>query len=98
MPRTTRFACTVCPSLRALTFDIFGLIKVIEAKGEAREAPKVVENWGEPDASKCVLATAIVDRKFDPLLGVARRNGLIDVLSPINGDVCASISNQNQSD
>ncbi|XP_060168076.1 uncharacterized protein LOC132598932 [Lycium barbarum] len=98
MPRTTTLESPGCPSLRALTFDILGLIKVIEAKGEQKEAPKVVERWGEPDASRCVLATSIIDRQFDPLLGVARRNGLIEVLSPVNGNVCASISNQNQSD
>ncbi|XP_060194782.1 uncharacterized protein LOC132623984 [Lycium barbarum] len=98
MPRTTILESPGCPSLRALTFDILGLIKVIEAKGEQNEAPKVVERWGEPNASRCVLATSIIDRQFDPLLGVARRNGLIEVLSPVNGNVCASISNQNQSD
>ncbi|KAK4352841.1 hypothetical protein RND71_028359 [Anisodus tanguticus] len=91
MPRTTTLEC---PSLRALTFDILGLIKVIEGKGEQKEAPRVVERWGEPDASRCVLATSILD----PILGVARRKGFIEVLSPVNGDVRASISNQNQSD
>ncbi|KAJ8541844.1 hypothetical protein K7X08_002660 [Anisodus acutangulus] len=70
MPRTTTLEC---PSLRALTFDILGLIKVIEGKGEQKEAPRVVERWGEPDASRCVLATSILD----PILGVARRNGFI---------------------
>lgn len=40
---------------------------VIEGKGEQKEAPKVVERWGEPDASRCVLATSIVDREFDPV-------------------------------
>ncbi|XP_060185977.1 uncharacterized protein LOC132615385 [Lycium barbarum] len=98
MPRTATLESPDFPSLRALTFDILGLIKVIEAKGEQKEAPKVVERWGEPDASRCVLATSIIDRQFDPLLGVARRNGLIEVLIPVNGNVCASISNKNQSD
>ncbi|XP_019266671.1 PREDICTED: uncharacterized protein LOC109244092 [Nicotiana attenuata] len=98
MPRTTTLECPGCPPLRALTFDILGLIKVIEGKGEQKEAPKVVERWGEPDASRCVLATSIVDREFDPLLGVARKNGSIDVLSPVNGDVRASISNGSQNE
>ncbi|KAK4349684.1 hypothetical protein RND71_032439 [Anisodus tanguticus] len=96
MPRTTTVESSGCPPLRALTFDILGLIKVIEAKGEQKEAPKVVERWGEPDASRCVLATSLVDREFDPLLGVARRNGKIEVLSPVNGDVRASISIESQ--
>ncbi|XP_009776214.1 uncharacterized protein [Nicotiana sylvestris] len=98
MPRTTTLECPGCPPLRALTFDILGLIKVIEGKGEQKEAPKVVERWGEPDASRCVLATSIVDREFDPLLGVARKSGSIDVLSPVNGDVRASISNGSQNE
>ncbi|KAM3271070.1 WD repeat-containing protein 74-like [Capsicum chacoense] len=96
MPRTITVESSGCPPLRALTFDILGLIKVIEAKGEQKEAPKVVERWGEPDASRCVLATSLVDREFDPLLGVARKNGKIEVLSPVNGDVRASISIESQ--
>ncbi|KAG9146950.1 hypothetical protein Leryth_005212 [Lithospermum erythrorhizon] len=43
-----------CPPLRALTFDVLGLIKVIEARDEDNGAPKVVEKWGEPDSSKCI--------------------------------------------
>ncbi|KAF3635761.1 putative calcium-dependent protein kinase 3-like [Capsicum annuum] len=96
MPRTIAVESSGCPPLRALTFDILGLIKVIEAKGEQKEAPKVVERWGEPDASRCVLATSLVDREFDPLLGVARKNGKIEVLSPVNGDIHASISIESQ--
>ncbi|KAK6781739.1 hypothetical protein RDI58_019535 [Solanum bulbocastanum] len=96
MPRTTTVESSGCPPLRALTFDILGLIKVVEAKGEQKEAPKVVEKWGEPDASRCVLAASLVDREFDPLLGVARKSGKIEVVSPVNGDVRASISIESQ--
>ncbi|KAE8057309.1 hypothetical protein FH972_014010 [Carpinus fangiana] len=83
MPRTTTIECPGCPPLRALTFDVLGLIKVIEAHGKQGRVPKVVERWGEPDSSKCVLATSINDRKIDP----------IEVCSPINGDVRFTVPN-----
>ncbi|XP_023520037.1 WD repeat-containing protein 74-like [Cucurbita pepo subsp. pepo] len=92
MPRTTKVDCPGCPRLRALTFDVLGLIKVIEARGKEGEIPKVVERWGEPDFSKSVLAASLVDRKFDPLLAVARKNGLIEVLNPLNGNLHVAIS------
>ncbi|XP_019266673.1 PREDICTED: cytochrome c-like [Nicotiana attenuata] len=66
MPCTITLDCPGCPPLKALTFGILRLIKVIEGKGEQKEAPKVVERWGETDASRCVLDTSIVDREFDP--------------------------------
>ncbi|XP_019152207.1 PREDICTED: WD repeat-containing protein 74-like [Ipomoea nil] len=92
MPRTITAESPGCPRLRALTFDVLGLIKVIEARGgEQKEAPAVVERWGAPDSSRCVLATSMIDREHDPLLGVARKNGMIEVLSPINGDVRLAI-------
>ncbi|XP_059442482.1 uncharacterized protein LOC132174813 [Corylus avellana] len=93
MPRTTTIECPGCPPLRALTFDVLGLIKVIEAQGTQGGIPKVVERWGEPDSSKCVLAASINDRKIDPLLAVARKGGMIEVCSPINGDVRFTVSN-----
>lgn len=96
MPRTTTLESPGCPSLRALTFDVLGLIKVIEAKGEGRAPAEVVERWGEPDSSRGVLASSIIDRELDPLLGVARKNGLVELLSPINGVVQVSVSNDNQ--
>lgn len=40
---------------------------VIEAHGKQGGIPKVVERWGEPDSSKCVLAASINDRKIDPV-------------------------------
>ncbi|XP_030961641.1 WD repeat-containing protein 74-like [Quercus lobata] len=96
MPRTTTLECPGCPSLRALTFDALGLIKVIEAKGSQGGAPRVVERWGELDSSKCVLAASINDRKDDPLLAVARKTGMIEVLSAINGNICFTVSNANE--
>ncbi|KAJ4821862.1 hypothetical protein Tsubulata_038435 [Turnera subulata] len=91
MPRTTTLECPGCPPLRALTFDSLGLIKVIESRG-VRATPQVVERWGDPDASKCVLAASIDDRKQNPLLAVARKNGAMEVLNPLNGEVRATIS------
>ncbi|KAE8056654.1 hypothetical protein FH972_013402 [Carpinus fangiana] len=93
MPRTTTIECPGCPPLRALTFDVLGLIKVIEAHGKQGGVPKVVERWFEPDTSKCVLAASINDRKIDPLLAVARKSGVIEVCSPINGDVRFTVPN-----
>ncbi|KAG6747170.1 hypothetical protein POTOM_049551 [Populus tomentosa] len=92
MPRTTTLECPGCPPLRALTFDSLGLIKVIESRGE-RGIPQVVERWGDPDSSKCVLAASIDDRKKDPLLAVARKNGEVEVLNPLNGEIRVVFSN-----
>lgn len=40
---------------------------VVEARGKQGGVAKVVERWGEPDSSKCVLAASINDREFDPV-------------------------------
>ncbi|KAJ6748442.1 hypothetical protein OIU79_029534 [Salix purpurea] len=88
MPRTTTLECPGCPPLRALTFDSLGLIKVIESR-----VPQVVERWGDPDPSKCVLAASIDDRKKDPLLAVARKNGEVEAVNPLNGEIHAVFSN-----
>lgn len=93
MPRTSAVELPGCPPIRALTFDVLGLVKVIEAHGKQGAIPKVVDRWGDPDASKCVLAASIDDRKHDPLLAVARKSSLIEVISPITGDLRVSISN-----
>ncbi|GMP34075.1 hypothetical protein CsSME_00007108 [Camellia sinensis var. sinensis] len=94
MPRTTTLECPGCPSLRALTFDVLGLVKVIETSSkQGGGVAKVVERWGDPDSSRCVLAASIDDSKSDPLLAVARKNGLIEVINPLNGDVRVSITN-----
>ncbi|KAK4410778.1 WD repeat-containing protein 74 [Sesamum angolense] len=68
MPRTTTVESPGCPPLRALTFDVLGLVKVIEASdGQNGGAAKMVERWGDPDSSKCVLAASMVDRESDPV-------------------------------
>ncbi|KAJ8747961.1 hypothetical protein K2173_007848 [Erythroxylum novogranatense] len=92
MPRTTTLECPGCPPLRALTFDSLGLIKVVESRGN-RGIAHVVERWGSPDSTKCVLAASIDDRKQDPLLAVARKNGTVEVVNPLNGETKISISN-----
>ncbi|KAF8377017.1 hypothetical protein HHK36_030389 [Tetracentron sinense] len=91
MPRTSAVECPGCPPIRALTFDGLGLIKVVEARGK-EGIPKVIERWGEPDSSRCVLAASIDDQKADPLVAIARKNGLIEVLNPLNGDLRISIA------
>ncbi|XWS60298.1 hypothetical protein CRYUN_Cryun07bG0024300 [Craigia yunnanensis] len=93
MPRTTTVECLGCPPFRALTFDALGLIKVIEARGKEGGVAKVVDRWGDPDASKCVLAASIDDRKTDPLIAVARKSGVIEVLNPLNGELSVTVSN-----
>ncbi|KAH9622242.1 hypothetical protein KSS87_021325 [Heliosperma pusillum] len=93
MPRTTTLECPGCPPLRALSFDVLGLVKVTEARSKEGGVAKVVERWGDPDSSKAVLAASIDDRKANPLLAVARKNGSIDVMSPKNGEVYFSAPN-----
>ncbi|KAL9324889.1 hypothetical protein ACSQ67_005534 [Phaseolus vulgaris] len=92
MPRTTTLECSGCPPLRALAFDALGLIKVVEARDKQRGIPQVVERWGDPESSKCVMAVSMIDRNSQPLLAVARKNNEIEVLSPVNGDIQATIS------
>ncbi|WCJ36229.1 Transducin/WD40 repeat-like superfamily protein [Euphorbia peplus] len=91
MPRTTTLETPGCPPIRTLTFDSLGFIKVIESRGD-RAIPQVVERWGHPDASKCVLAVSIDDCTKDPVLAVGRKNAVIEVLNPLNGEAHASIS------
>uniref|UniRef100_A0A803M862 glutathione transferase n=1 Tax=Chenopodium quinoa TaxID=63459 RepID=A0A803M862_CHEQI len=91
MPRTTTIECPGCAPLRALTFDVLGLVKVIEARSKLDGVPNVVERWGDPNSSKSILAASINDRKSNPLLAVARKNGAIEVLSPVTGELCFSI-------
>ncbi|RZC70038.1 hypothetical protein C5167_033158 [Papaver somniferum] len=111
MPRTTTLELPGCPPIRALTFDILGLIKVIESRSAVTDAnqpqvvtaaaditPKVVETWGAPDKSRCILNVSINDRKSDPLLAVARKNGQIEVLNPLNGEIRASETLEDSSD
>ncbi|KAL6997001.1 hypothetical protein U1Q18_007125 [Sarracenia purpurea var. burkii] len=98
MPRTTTVELPGCPPIRALTFDVLGFVKVIEARGKQGGVPKVVERWGEPDPSRCVLAASIDDRHSDPLLAVARKSGSIEVFSPQNGDLRVSITRLSHAD
>ncbi|KAJ1397716.1 hypothetical protein SESBI_31651 [Sesbania bispinosa] len=65
MPRTTTLEFPGCPQLRALTFFTLGLIKVLEAR-EKQGVPRVVERWGEPKSSKCVVVVSMIDRKSHP--------------------------------
>lgn len=45
----------------------FWLFIVIEAKGEEKSVPKLVERWGEPDSTRAVVAASIIDRELDPV-------------------------------
>ncbi|XP_057723887.1 LOW QUALITY PROTEIN: uncharacterized protein LOC130939834 [Arachis stenosperma] len=97
MPRTTTVDCIGCPPLRALTFDTLGLIKVLEAR-DKQGAPRVVERWGEPDSSKGIMAVSMIQCHSNPLLAVARKNGQIEILSPVSGDLQATISSSSDLD
>ncbi|KAF8008638.1 hypothetical protein BT93_K2335 [Corymbia citriodora subsp. variegata] len=92
MPRTTMVESPGCPPFRALTFDVLGLVKVVEARGKQGGIPKVVERWGEPESHKCVLAASIDDRKPEPMLAIARKCGKIELLNPLTGDTRVVIS------
>ncbi|KAK8968118.1 hypothetical protein KSP40_PGU017417 [Platanthera guangdongensis] len=85
MPRTTTVESPGCPPLRALTSDVLGLIKVVEVHGKVG-VPKVVEIWGSPDASRAVVATSFADCRKNPLLAVARKDGVVELLNPLSGD------------
>lgn len=89
MPRTTVIECQGCPSLRALTFDALGLIKVIQVQGE-KGLPEVVDRWGQPDPDRAVLVTSFSNDYENPKLGVARKNRVVEILDPRNGAVCGT--------
>ncbi|ONM23902.1 WD repeat-containing protein 74 [Zea mays] len=91
MPRTTVVESSGCPPLRALTTDILGLVKVVEAHARPAGAAKVVETWGAPDASRAIVAASLADRAADPVLAVARRNGVVELLNPLNGSALAAV-------
>ncbi|KAL9243404.1 hypothetical protein vseg_017297 [Gypsophila vaccaria] len=92
MPRTTTLECPGCPPIKALTFDVLGLVKVVEARRKDGGAAKVVQRWGVPDSSKAVIAASFDDSVSNPLLVVARKNGSVEGLSPVTGDVCFSVA------
>ncbi|MQL98480.1 hypothetical protein Taro_031183, partial [Colocasia esculenta] len=89
MPRTSKVESPGCPPLRVLTSDLLGLIKVVECHAK-NGTPKVVETWGSPDASQGVVAASFADDKTNPLLAVGRKNGSVELLNPLNGDVLKS--------
>ncbi|CAD6223715.1 unnamed protein product [Miscanthus lutarioriparius] len=91
MPRTTVVESPGCPPLRALTTDVLGLVKVVEAHTKPAGAAKVVETWGAPDASRAIVAASLADRAADPVLAVARKNGVVELLNPLNGDALAAV-------
>uniref|UniRef100_A0A0E0LL26 Uncharacterized protein n=1 Tax=Oryza punctata TaxID=4537 RepID=A0A0E0LL26_ORYPU len=91
MPRTSVVESPGCPPLRALTTDILGLIKVVEARTKPAGVAKVVETWGTPDAPRAVLAASLADRAVDPVLAVARKNGVVELLNPLNGETLAGV-------
>ncbi|KAG8080434.1 hypothetical protein GUJ93_ZPchr0007g4682 [Zizania palustris] len=92
MPRTSVVESPGCPPLRALATDVLGLIKVVEARANPAGVAKVVETWGTPDASRAVLAASLADRVVDPVLAVARNNGVVELLNPLNGDTLAAVN------
>ena len=49
-----------------MVFDLVDFA-VIESRDKERGVPRVVERWGEPESSKCVLTTSMVDRRYDPV-------------------------------
>ncbi|KAK1680345.1 hypothetical protein QYE76_041193 [Lolium multiflorum] len=100
MPRITSVESPGCPPLRAITTDILGLVKVVEARARPAGVAKVVETWGEPDASRAILVASLADRAVDPVLALARKNGVVELLNPLNGDSLAAVkaSGQEQTD
>ncbi|XP_062186788.1 uncharacterized protein LOC133890434 [Phragmites australis] len=91
MPRTTVVESPGCPPLRTLTTDVLGLVKVVEARAKPAGAAKVVEMWGAPDASRAIVTASFADRAADPVLAVARKNGVVELLNPLNGDALAAV-------
>lgn len=48
-----------------------GFQTVIEARdGQNGSDAKIVDRWGDPDSSKCVLSASILDRESDPVFEV----------------------------
>nr|AIZ68148.1 WD repeat-containing protein 74-like isoform [Ornithogalum saundersiae] len=84
MPRTTAVESPGCPPMRALTTDVLGLVKVIEARGKSG-TPKVVETWGPPDASRGIIAASFADRETQPRIALARKHNVVEIMNPLNG-------------
>lgn len=43
------------------------VLLVVEARDKQRGAPLVVERWGDPESSKCVMAVSMIDRESHPV-------------------------------
>ncbi|KAH9328844.1 hypothetical protein KI387_000952 [Taxus chinensis] len=89
MPRISVLDCPGCPPLRLLSFDVLGLVKVIEVHGE-KGKPEVVQKWGHPDSKRSILATSLSAHSQNPRLAVGRKNGVVEILDPTNGTVCST--------
>ncbi|CAN6466797.1 unnamed protein product [Victoria cruziana] len=89
MPRTIATEPPGCPPIRAITSDVLGLLKVVQAQGE-KQKHQVVDTWGVPDPSRHVLAASVTNHSGNQLVAVARKNGEIEVLNACDGTVYAS--------
>ncbi|CAM6128722.1 unnamed protein product [Calypogeia fissa] len=85
MPRTTKVELPGCPAFRAICCDSLGLIKVIEAEGEAG-TPKVVDRWGEPDIRQGIRCISM-SSDISPRLAVARKTNNVEILHPASGQL-----------
>ena len=43
------------------------MFSVVEARDKQRGIPQVVERWGDPESSKCVMAVSMIDRNSQPV-------------------------------
>ena len=59
---SSSFRCYV-----ALTPPIPPPVAVVEAHTKPAGAAKVVETWGDPDASRAIVAASLADRAADPV-------------------------------
>lgn len=89
MPRTTKVELPGCPAFRAICSDSLGLIKVIEAEGEAG-TPKVVARWGDPHISQGIRCVSM-SSDLSPKLAVVRKSNNIEILDPASGQVQSSL-------
>jgi ribosome biogenesis protein NSA1 len=49
------------------SFSVFCPPAVVEARARPAGVAKVVETWGEPDASRAILVASLADRAVDPV-------------------------------
>ena len=50
-----------------LSFWVWLVFVVVEARDKQRGIPQVVERWGDPESSKCVTAVSMIDRNSQPV-------------------------------